>query len=36
MPFPSVEASVRILWHDGWGPFEPFAEVRLVDAVEVE
>jgi hypothetical protein len=31
-----VEARVRIIWHAGWGPFEAFAEVRLVDAVEVE
>jgi hypothetical protein len=31
-----VEARVIILWHPGWGPFEGFAEVRLVDAVAVE
>jgi hypothetical protein len=31
-----VEASVRILWHQGWGPFDGFAEVRLVDATETD
>jgi hypothetical protein len=31
-----VEATVRVLYHGGWGPFEGFAEVRLVDAVGVE
>ena len=32
----TVEATVRVLYHAGWGPFEGFAEVRLVDAVGVE